>query len=197
VGTNSEEMRLFQLAYRLSHDPMEEAQLLRIVGRALAHHEVTAVPADVVATYRRRLADAPPADVWMAISTDLAFGIPAMALASAQHAHAPTRSYLFTHPSTAFGGAIGAGHAMEIPFVFDNLDQPNVDVMLGEITDARRRLATAMADAWVGFATDGRPVGELAHWPLYDEDRRATMVLDEVCEVVDAPHHDERRIWTG
>ncbi len=134
-------------------------------------------------------------DVWVAISTDVVFRVPAIALAEAQGAHAATRMYLFTQRSTGLGGLLGAAHATEIPYVFDNLDRAGVEQMLGPITDDRRRLAAAMADAWVGFATDGTPRGALADWPTYDPDRRATMRLDLEPEVVDAPWDDERAVW--
>ena len=67
--------------------------------------------------------------------------------------------------------------------------------MLGPITDERRALAGAMADAWTGFAIDGSPRGRLADWPLYSTARRATMRLDLEPEVVDAPWDDERAVW--
>jgi para-nitrobenzyl esterase len=187
-------MRLFTALGRLNAE-LGEARLLHVVERAAAMRGIRRDAGEIVSIYRRRLGEAAADDVWVAISTDLVFRVPSIALAEAQHRHAPTRMYLFTHRSTGFGGLLGAAHATEIPYVFDNLDRAGVEQMLGPITDDRRRLATAMADAWVGFATDGRPTGLLAEWPTFDLDRRATMQLDLEPEVVDAPWDDERAVW--
>ena len=194
IGTTSEEMRLFTALGRLNAE-MGEERLLRVVERAATSRGIPRDAAEIVSTYRRRLAEAPADDVWVAIATDLVFRVPAIALAESQSSHAATRMYLFTQRSTGFGGLLGAAHATEIPYVFDNLDRAGVEQMLGPITDERRGLAAAMADAWVGFATDGRPAGRLGEWPTFDPRRRATMRLDLEPEVVDAPWDDERAVW--
>mgnify|MGYP005820938267 CR=1 FL=1 len=106
--------------------------------------------------------------------------------------------YLFTHPSTAFDGMLGAAHATEIPYVFDTLDHRSTAFLLGEVTEERRKLADRMAGAWVEFARTGDPsTPALGEWPRYDADRRATMRLDTDAEVVEDPRRDERRIWTA
>ena len=194
VGTNSEEMRLFLLTEQVTGD-VDEARLERRVGRALAHHEVIADPHVVIDTYRKRLGAVAPGEVWIAISSDLVFRVPAIALAEAHMGHGSTRMYLSTHSSDAFGGMLGAGHATEIPFVFDNLDQPGVDMMLGDITDDRRKLAAAVADAWVSFARSGTPGSALGEWSTYDAAERATMRLDSEWGAESDPWSDERRIW--
>jgi carboxylesterase type B len=194
IGTTSEEMRLFTALGRLSAE-MGEERLVRVVERAASMRGIGRDAAEIVSIYRRRLGEATADDVWVAISTDLVFRVPAIALAESQSNHAATRMYLFTQRSSGFGGLLGAAHATEIPYVFDNLDRAGVEQMLGAITEERRRLAAAMADAWVGFATDGRPRGDLAEWPTFDPERRATMLLDLEPEVVDAPWDDERAVW--
>jgi para-nitrobenzyl esterase len=193
VGTTLEEARLFTLM-----DPrlasLDEAQLsswcdLAANGTALA-------PGQALATYRRRLAEAPVRSVWDAVLTDRVFRIPAIRLAERQSRHRPTFMYLFTWSTPAFGGALGSCHALEIPFVFDNLDAPGAGLFVGQVTPAMRSMAAAMADAWAGFARTGRPeAAGLPDWPAYDTSRRATMILDESCSVVDDPFADERSAW--
>jgi carboxylesterase type B len=73
--------------------------------------------------------------------------------------------------------------------VFDNLGQPNIDLMTGGAPELQG-LADAMADAWLAFARHGDP-----GWPAYDAGRRATMRFDLPCEVVPDPDPDLRRAW--
>jgi hypothetical protein len=49
--------------------------------------------------------------------------------------------YRFDYRSTAFGGVLGACHAIDVPFTFANLDRRGVDMMLGGIDHATQRLA--------------------------------------------------------
>ncbi len=202
LGTTLEEMKMF-----LVSDPtlasLDEAAirarsdaLFRRAGRA---------PGEALATYRRTRPDAPDADVWTAMLTDHTFRVPALRLAEAQLAwHAGVWMYLFAYRSPAFGGALGACHALEIPFVWDNLDARGAALFAGEPTEATRVLAGRLADAWVAFARDGVPSADgLPEWPAYDLERRATLWIDAESdagggvEVVDDPMAEERRLWQG
>ena len=101
-------------------------------------------------------------------------------------------SYLFTWATPAFDGALGSTHALEIPFVFDNLDQPGVGFLTGDGPE-RAALATTMHEAWIRFARTGN-----AGWAAYDLDRRATQTFDGLDHpVVDDPAGDERAVWEG
>jgi para-nitrobenzyl esterase len=150
--------------------------------------------------YRERRLDGTPDDLWVALSTDWMFRMPALRMAEAHAKAAVTPStyvYEFGFRSTAFGGALGASHAIDVPFVFDNLDQAGVDVFLGTIDEPARRLAGLTSGAWTTFARDGRPAADgLPEWSPYTAERRATMVLaPDRCEVVDDPRAAERAVW--
>jgi carboxylesterase type B len=55
--------------------------------------------------------------------SDLVFRMPAIRLAEGQvRLGAPVWMYRFDWESPAFGGVLGAAHAMVIPFVFNTLD---------------------------------------------------------------------------
>jgi para-nitrobenzyl esterase len=83
--------------------------------------------------------------------------------------------------------------AVEIPFVFDNTDVPAV--MTKKPT--AKALATRVSSAWIAFARGGNPNHPcLPQWHPYDASRRSTMVLDDVCQLVQDPGSAARRLWT-
>ena len=128
------------------------------------------------------------ATYWPPCMTDWWVRVPAMRLADA-HATGPggTFMYEFAWPSPAFGGRLGACHALEIPFVFDTLDlrRQMMGGALGE--HPPQELADAMHRAWVDFAADGDP-----GWPRYDLGRRPVMRFGAKSSVVDDPYARER-----
>jgi para-nitrobenzyl esterase len=84
---------------------------------------------------------------------------------------------------------------VEIPFVFDNVAVPGGLALHGDREDAQD-LADRVSEAWLAFARTGDPNHPgLPGWPTYDASRRATMLFDSECHVVDDPDRDERRIW--
>lgn len=195
VGTTLEEMKMFLVMDPTIGD-LDEDQLLRHSDKLLAARGRRS--GEGVLAYRGRLVDAAVPEVWTAMLTDHHFRMPAITLAERQLAHHDrVWMYLFAFRSPAFGGALGSCHALEIPFVWDNLLAPGADRFVGEPTAEVRALADAMADAWVAFARDGAPAADgLPAWPAYDFGRRATMWFDAGdCRVVDDPFPEERQVW--
>jgi para-nitrobenzyl esterase len=134
--------------------------------------------------------------IYTAIQTDRIFRVPAIRLAEAHATHQPaTWMYLFSWPSPARRGELGACHAVEIPFVFGTLDAPGMARFSGSGPDAER-LAGKTMDAWIEFARTGEPGHpDLPDWPAYETGQRATMQLDAESRVVHAPMEEERAVW--
>lgn len=195
VGTTLEEMRLFQLLVP-ALGQMDDDKLLRWFTRAFGTADAATQAIEV---YRLRLGASTPApSVWAAGATDAVFRMPAVRLAERQSAHqAQTFMYLFAYRSPAFGGMLGSSHALEIPFVFDNLDAGGVAMFTGPIEPPLRSLAKAMADAWAAFAHTGTPAAaDLPGWAPYETAGRSTMWLDVgLSESVSDPMSDERQLW--
>ncbi|MDN4609848.1 carboxylesterase/lipase family protein [Arthrobacter burdickii] len=104
-----------------------------------------------------------------------------------------TFSYLFSWRSPALGGKLGACHALDVPFVFRQLDSPEAAFLTGGAPP--HGLSAMMSTAWAAFARAGRPAAEeLPAWPPYAPGRR-TMVLDEVPRVADDPRRELRQFW--
>ena len=192
VGTNNDEMTLFGLM-----DPtlnaLDEAGIRARIRPYWGDEGVD----EFFATYRNLLPDASVQDLWIAISTDALFRIPAIRLAERQLPHAPVWSYLFTWATPVFDGVLKSTHALEIPFVFDNLDEPGSALFTGT-GDERIAIARRMHDAWIAFARDGSPQTDaIPEWPQYEPERRATMRIDETFEIVDDPGSQARHLWDG
>jgi para-nitrobenzyl esterase len=175
--------------------------LHRKIESIFRHNDVTLSPHDVIDGYRAarsaRGQSTDPRELWSAIDTDRVFRIGSIRAAEAQAKHAPTWMYLFDWQSPAMGGALGACHALELPFVFGTLDIPGIDRFAGSGPQAQQLSATMM-DSWIAFAHTGDPRhADLPQWPAYDADRRATMVFGPDVHVEDAPYDGERAIWSG
>ncbi|MFS0773250.1 carboxylesterase/lipase family protein [Sphingomonas sp. 1P08PE] len=96
--------------------------------------------------------------------TDLVFRWPARRFAEEHRGR--THVYDFEWRSTAFGGELGAAHAVEIPFVFDTLAiATGPEGLLGRT--APQELATRMHRLWIDFARDGS-----LPWAPFDRDTR-------------------------
>jgi para-nitrobenzyl esterase len=134
---------------------------------------------------------APAIELAAALETDRMFRIPSVRLAEAHTANGGrTFSYLFSWRSPAFGGRIQAGHALELPFMWDNIHDPMAVKLIGD--DPPQALADEMHGAWVRFITSGDP-----GWPEYEPSRRVTRDFGGDEPLVDDPSGDERALWDG
>ncbi len=183
VGSNLDEHALFLVPNGFA--AMIDEDLLRLLLPALGADVDT-----LITTYRADLPDATPGELMMAIYTDWFFRIPAVRLSEARSALGrDTYCYEFAWRSPQFGGALGACHALEIGFAFDNLADPAGRPMTGD--DPPQILADAMHDAWVSFVREGRP-----GWPAYGASR-TVMRFDTSSEPVTDPRPAQREVWTG
>jgi para-nitrobenzyl esterase len=185
AGTNRDEWRLFAM---MSGGPqVDEEQLKQLFGDA-------ANPA--LATYTQARADQSPELAWIDIMSDLVFRMPAIHLAEGQvRQGAPVWMYRFDWESPAFGGVLGAAHAMDIPFVWNTLDTPLSRMFTGD-SPTRQPLADLMHAAWAAFIRSGNPaIASLPAWSPYDLERRATMIFSDAPHVVDNPQGQVRALW--
>jgi para-nitrobenzyl esterase len=133
---------------------------------------------------------------WIDICGDLAFRMPSTRIAEGHRA--PTWLYRFDWTSPAMGGALGAAHGMDLPFMWNKLELKPSQLLIGGDLAGAQPLATAMHDTWAAFVKTGEPNGGgLPVWPRYDRERRATMLLDRESRVVDDPDHERRLQWDG
>jgi para-nitrobenzyl esterase len=181
VGTNRHEARLLFGPTGVLDRTTDAALAAVAAGYRL--------PASGLDAYRAAVPDAPPGLVLSELVTDWFYRIPALRLAETVPG---THVYEFGWESPV--DALGSCHALEVPFVFDSLDDPTAAWLVGPA--APRALAAAMHGAWVAFATTGDP-----GWPTYTPQRRTVARFgtgeDAGVEVRDDPRGALRELWTG
>ena len=97
-------------------------------------------------------------------------------MAEEQSAFKPVYNYLFRYKSRVEG--MGSCHAIEVPFVFKNLDTASGLMFTGDNPPAH--LADEMNDAWFSFAKTGKPFVEgKAPWDPYTAENHIHMVIDD------------------
>ena len=194
IGTNRDEIKLFAAMTR--REPIDDARLESMV-RAVLPKATPGDAAALVETYRksRRARGLPDSnlDIGDAVTTDAHFRVNSTRLALAHREHQPdTYDYLFTYASPARHGALGACHALEMPFVFGTIGAPGQDRFAGTGPDVER-LSANMMDAWLSFARSGKPGHEgIGPWPAYDAQTRSTMVFDRTSGAENDPFGEER-----
>jgi len=182
AGTNSEEFRLFFVPNGMAAMVTDET-LPAFLG-------ALRISPDTAAVYRANRPDATAGDVLCALVTDRFFRNPTFAAAQARlAAGGPAATYLYEFAWRSPVLSIGAGHAIEIPFVFDNLTAADAQIAIG--TEPPADLAAEMHGAWIRFATTGDP-----GWPAVDASYPVmTFGSSGGSGVVLDPRSDERASW--
>jgi para-nitrobenzyl esterase len=183
TGTNAEEFRLFFVPTGLAAAVTDES--LPFFLSALG------ISPETAAVYQANRTAASPGDVVCALVTDRFFRNPMFAAAEARlAAGGPAPTYVYEFGWRSQVRDLGAAHAVEIPFVFDNLAAPDAQLAVG--SDPPTDLAAEMHAAWIRFATTGDPGWEPfgVSYPV--------MTFGAVPgpgEVAYDPRGDERRSW--
>ncbi|MFG3137343.1 carboxylesterase/lipase family protein [Streptomyces sp. NPDC048211] len=140
------------------------------------------IPGRVARLYRAARPGAKPGEILGEMATDLLLRGPLNRLADAR----PARTFLYEFAWRSPVMELGACHALEIGFVFDNLRHG--EGLTGP--DAPQPLADVMHRAWIAFAVSGDP-----GWSAWDA-RRPVMVFDHPgTGVVLAPRQEELEAW--
>ncbi|WP_395712261.1 carboxylesterase/lipase family protein [Reyranella sp.] len=148
----------------------------------------------LLAYYKRRDPDASPTDRLITALTMSNFHVRELMLAGAKAARgqAPVWMYSLDWETPAFGGRLKSPHSVDVPFVFDTLHV----IGASHRRPGDQALADRVSATWATFARTGRPDNAaLPAWPAYTAATRPTMILDDVCKVVDDLDGEVRELW--
>jgi para-nitrobenzyl esterase len=175
-------------------EPMDDATFHAKVKQLLR----TASDADVdrvIAAYRTGRHDRANTDLYLIMASDATFRAAVLLEAErkAEQTQAPVYRYYFTWRSPVREGKLRTFHTLEIPFVFDNVDECRSMTGSGE---DRYALAQKISSAWVAFARTGNPNHPTLPdvWVPYDNTRRATMIFNDECKLLNDPYGSEQRL---
>ncbi|WP_258067280.1 carboxylesterase/lipase family protein [Arthrobacter sp. GMC3] len=180
IGTTTDEARLWLV-------PTGLVMKLKWLHLAVARRKV-GISAAAVKLFKRNYPDAVTGEILGALATDKLLRVPMNQVADARLAHASgTHVYEFAWPSPV--EYLRAAHAVELGFVFDNVNSPDSVGLAG--TGAPQELASCMHRAWVDFAVTGDP-----GWSSWTAARPVKTFDGGTNPVVLAPRDDERAALT-
>jgi para-nitrobenzyl esterase len=194
IGCTETEMPFFASSplFPYSLDDMNDAALTQNMKKFLRADD--ADTSKIIAVYKKVFPKASNIDVFLKATSDV--GVRSTVLTEAEHKAGLGKGsayvYYFDWRSPVRQGKMKSYHTLEIPFVFENVDEAKT--MTGEGKD-RYPLQDKMSAAWTAFARSGNPnTKELPNWPAYNASQRATMILGNNCKVANDPHKEERTV---
>jgi para-nitrobenzyl esterase len=189
IGTNRDENATFLTTdpkrKRLTEPELRE-RLMPMLGDKVD---------SVIKTYKKTRPNATPWDLFVGLTSEgTRRASIALAERKAAGSSAPVFMYLMTWETDYLGDLFKACHVLEIPFVFDNVD----DIAITGGRPDKYELRDSISDAWIAFARSGNPNHKgIPRWESYSAQRRSTMLLDVPCRVEVDPFREELNAWEG
>jgi len=174
VGSDRDELKIFTVNWtgiRLAPPSLVSLVIKNTFGQNLRQEIKRLYP---FCHYRR------PADALIDALGDATLSCKCFEAAEAVAPFQPVYYFRFDYDDHLAPHIYGAGHAIEIPFIFNTLDQPEFNVFFDK-RHARKaaKLVGPMMSYWANFARTGNPNQPgLIDWPAYDTQNRSRMHLD-------------------
>ncbi len=148
--------------------------------------------------YRREYPGLSPSAIYFHIASYNGMGSGSVTIAERKAAlgKAPAYLYRLDWETPVLDGKLISPHALEMPFVFDNVERGGTALTGGG--EAAQKMADRLSEAWISFAASGDPntaKSGLPHWDPYDAAKRPTMIFDNECRVVLDPLKEQRLIF--
>ena len=182
VGTNRDENRLWAA---LNPQPLEISGAKEYFDQAFKEFSP-----DAWTIYEQHMGESSPVQMVSSMQTDRHFRVPAWQLCDVRsEVDSNTWMYWFTWPTPIFDGVLGCCHALDLPFMFSNLDKPNVELFTGA-DPVRSKISGHFTTELLKFAKTDK-----VSWPNYTSSVRSTLRIDVETEVLSEPDPAIRNLW--
>jgi para-nitrobenzyl esterase len=85
---------------------------------------------------------------------------------------------------------------MELPFVFNSFHSSQGKLILKASNNKKvKQLSEKIQSAWLSFAHTGKPGNDENIWPQYNENTRATMIINNTFNLTTDPTEKFREGW--
>jgi para-nitrobenzyl esterase len=188
IGSTKDEMSIFR-ANNPEFSTQTDDDFVSYVRGALPEKAEMLIP-----LLRAEFPDYSPSELIVAAETLKGYWIATVLQAErkVEQGAAPVYVYLLAWETKANEGRLRAHHALDVPLVFNNIENMRDMVGLGP---EPQQIADLMSAAWIAFARTGNPnTDELPPWPAYDLKNRSTMVFNLESQVRQDPYSEIRRI---
>jgi para-nitrobenzyl esterase len=191
TGTTMQESLVFMIAM----SPMFSEEMLEEMVTATFGSAEKGLAA--LEKYRANRPGASPLQISAAVETDRMFIVPCRRLADAQLKHSrDVWTYRFDWATPLYDGALGACHALELVFVFNNLGDPAAAYLSGD--NAPQDVADGMHQAWVAFVKTGNPQhAGIPEWARHNINDRPMMQFNTTSTLGHNLCADEIALWDG
>ena len=175
----------------VNFDPLDDAALHERIKQQFPIDDGAADK--LIGVYKKGRPQASNLDLYFIISTDASnfrTGTDTEAERKAEQGKAPVYKYYFQWYSPVREGKLRSYHTLDIPFAFQNVAIAQSMVGTGP---ERQPLADKMSAAFAAFARSGNPNHKgIPKWEPFDTTKRATMIWNNECKVVNNPYREER-----
>lgn len=192
VGWNKTEATVFMLSDKEAFSLDEAGMRKRLEGMVGAEADA------LIQLYRRENPNLSPSAIFFNIASYSMMGHGSVTIAERKAAlgRAPAYLYRFDWETPVLGGKLISPHGLEMPFVFDNVENGG-EALTGGGPEASR-LAAKISEAWISFARSGNPNSRksgLPQWNPYESGKRTMMLFDNQSRVVHDFQKEQRLIF--
>jgi len=192
VGWNKTEATVFMLADKEAFSLDEAAMRKRLDGMVGGEADA------LIKMYRSEKPTLTASAVFFNIASYSMMGHGSITIAERKAAlgRAPAFLYRFDWETPVLDGRLISPHGLEMPFVFDNVENGG-EALTGGGAEAAK-LAAKISETWISFARSGNPNSRksgLPQWDPYESGKRTMMIFDNQSRTVQDFHKEQRLIF--
>ncbi|MCR5624129.1 MAG: carboxylesterase family protein [Lachnospiraceae bacterium] len=193
IGTNADELRYWIREMGYDKKVVSGLEVYKATMHIGIENDVRKLSEDEAALlnmFFEKQKEKNPKKIWAITEfyNEMLFRLPAIKQAES-HAHNNGNAYMYYWTQQGEDKVLGACHAMELSYVFGNLDEK---IYTGNLVN--KELAEVVHEMWVNFARTGNPSTTHYEWKKYDAENRHTMLLGKKIGLTKDPKSEQRKL---